>query len=52
MKSDPHSCNKVKCTRCNIAFCWVCGVKISGYEHFNEPNSACYNKLFKGVPGH
>ncbi|XP_059166242.1 E3 ubiquitin-protein ligase RNF14-like isoform X1 [Physella acuta] len=28
-------CNKMTC-RCGISFCWVCGRKIDGYEHFTQ----------------
>lgn len=52
IKADIHSCNKMTCGRCRAFFCWVCGQRITGYDHFNHPLSPCYNKLFQGVPGH
>ena len=49
-KSD--GCNKMSCWRCNTFFCWLCLQRlplIQPYTHFNNPESKCYNQLFRGV---
>ena len=33
-------CNKISCI-CGCILCYVCGQKISGYEHFQENNAKC-----------
>jgi hypothetical protein len=47
-----HQCNKISCNMCRITFCWICGQQVKDYDHFNDRASACYDKLFVGVPGH
>lgn len=46
-------CNKMTCWRCGTYFCWMCGeaLKASGnpYQHFSDPKSSCFNKLFEGA---
>lgn len=27
-------CNKMTCSICRIYFCWACGKRIEGYDHF------------------
>ena len=48
-------CNKMTCTRCHAYFCWLCMATLSRsnpYQHFNGPESKCFNRLFEGVdPG-
>lgn len=48
-------CNKMTCWRCNTYFCWLCAVPLKSttnpYQHFSDPNSPCFNKLFEGVQG-
>lgn len=53
-------CNKMTCSRCGVHFCWICGASIktsssNPYDHFSDPTSACFNKLFEGadeiIPG-
>ncbi|XP_068129032.1 E3 ubiquitin-protein ligase RNF14-like [Hyperolius riggenbachi] len=44
-------CNKMTCTGCKKYFCWLCMDPISRgnpYQHFNDPASRCFNKLFLG----
>ncbi|CAF1472638.1 unnamed protein product, partial [Rotaria sordida] len=40
-------CNAVRCTLCNIQFCWRCQAtdEIDIHKHFMDPNSPCYNKM-------
>lgn len=46
-------CNKMTCWRCNAHFCWICGVAlktpINPYDHYSDPSSPCFNKLFEGA---
>uniref|UniRef100_G3MKP3 RBR-type E3 ubiquitin transferase n=1 Tax=Amblyomma maculatum TaxID=34609 RepID=G3MKP3_AMBMU len=46
-------CNKMTCWRCGTYFCWIClvALKASGnpYQHFSDPRSSCFNKLFEGA---
>uniref|UniRef100_A0A1E1XD30 RBR-type E3 ubiquitin transferase n=1 Tax=Amblyomma aureolatum TaxID=187763 RepID=A0A1E1XD30_9ACAR len=46
-------CNKMTCWRCGTYFCWIClvSLKASGnpYQHFSDPRSSCFNKLFEGA---
>nr|XP_060621177.1 E3 ubiquitin-protein ligase RNF14 isoform X1 [Anolis sagrei ordinatus]XP_060621178.1 E3 ubiquitin-protein ligase RNF14 isoform X1 [Anolis sagrei ordinatus] len=45
-------CNKMTCSVCNRHFCWCCMGSLSKtrpYEHFNDPASPCFNKLFQGL---
>lgn len=47
-------CNKMRCSSCYTFFCNVCGIYLDHdhpYDHFKEPSSACYGKLFDGMPG-
>ncbi|CAF3878672.1 unnamed protein product [Adineta steineri] len=43
-------CNAVKCTICNIQFCWRCLTtdETDIHEHFTNPSSSCYNKMLDG----
>ncbi|XP_008102920.2 E3 ubiquitin-protein ligase RNF14 [Anolis carolinensis] len=41
-------CNRMTCISCNKNFCWRCMNQLSQedpYQHFNDPNSPCFNKL-------
>ncbi|CAF1370563.1 unnamed protein product [Rotaria sordida] len=40
-------CNAVRCTLCNIQFCWRCSATddVDIHKHFLDPNSSCYNKM-------
>lgn len=46
-------CNKMTCWRCGTYFCWICmkALRASGnpYQHFSDPSSGCFNKLFEGA---
>ena len=45
-------CNKMRCSKCNVYFCWLCLMVIPNanpYVHFNTTTSPCFNKLFQGV---
>lgn len=47
-------CNKMKCSSCYSNFCNLCGLYLDmdkPYDHFNDPKSTCYGKLFAGMPG-
>ncbi|EEC05346.1 RING finger protein, putative, partial [Ixodes scapularis] len=48
-------CNKMTCWRCGTYFCWLCAVPLKSatnpYQHFSDPNSPCFNKLFEGIQG-
>lgn len=47
-------CNKMRCSSCFTSFCNLCGVYLEHdrpYDHFKDPSSACYGKLFEGMPG-
>lgn len=49
-----EGCNKMKCTVCNTPFCYVCGEMLyvdDPYEHYRNPLSECYARLFEGMPG-
>ncbi|XP_014218734.1 E3 ubiquitin-protein ligase RNF14-like [Copidosoma floridanum] len=49
-KSD--GCNKMTCWKCNTYFCWICKVRILSkdpYDHYNNPQSECYKKLYAGL---
>ena len=42
----------MKCSKCNVYFCWLCMTVISSanpYTHFNTATSECFNKLFLGA---
>lgn len=43
------------CWRCGTYFCWLCAVPLKSatnpYQHFSDPNSPCFNKLFEGIQG-
>ncbi|KAJ8672730.1 hypothetical protein QAD02_003990 [Eretmocerus hayati] len=48
-KSD--GCNKMTCWKCNTFFCWTCSAKLNRqapYEHYRDPSSRCFNKLYQG----
>lgn len=46
-------CNKMTCWRCGTYFCWMCGLALKAagnpYQHFSDPKSSCFNKLFEGA---
>ncbi|KAM3664443.1 E3 ubiquitin-protein ligase RNF14 isoform 2-T7 [Ammospiza maritima maritima] len=45
-------CNKMTCTACMQYFCWVCMRSLSRtnpYQHFDDPSSPCFNRLFQDV---
>lgn len=45
-------CNKMTCIKCRAYFCWLCMATLSRsspYQHFNSPESQCFNRLFEGV---
>ncbi|XP_056587308.1 E3 ubiquitin-protein ligase RNF14-like isoform X2 [Triplophysa dalaica] len=47
-----HGCNKMTCSSCQGRFCWICLVslsKVNPYSHFNNPNTPCFNQLFRGM---
>ncbi|GAV52619.1 hypothetical protein ZYGR_0AG06100 [Zygosaccharomyces rouxii] len=49
-----EGCNKMKCTVCSTPFCYICGEMLyidDPYEHFRNPLSECYARLFEGMPG-
>lgn len=49
-KSD--GCNMMTCSRCFTKFCFLCGyITDASHEHFADPESTCYRKLFHGMPG-
>ena len=46
LKKD--GCNHIKCTYCQIDWCWMCGKKFLNTEaHYNNPQIDCYNKMFE-----
>ncbi|XP_067125191.1 E3 ubiquitin-protein ligase RNF14-like isoform X2 [Centruroides vittatus] len=45
-------CNKMACWKCKTFFCWICMQilkQVNPYEHFNRPNTPCFNQLFQGA---
>lgn len=47
-------CNKMLCSTCATSFCNLCGVYLERekpYDHFKDPESSCYGRLFQGMPG-
>lgn len=49
-KSD--GCNLMTCVRCHTKFCFICGfITGASHDHFADPSSTCYRKLFHGMPG-
>lgn len=47
-------CNKMKCSSCYTFFCNICSIFLDydhPYDHFTDPSSPCYRKLFHGMPG-
>uniref|UniRef100_A0A8D0DX77 E3 ubiquitin-protein ligase RNF14 n=1 Tax=Salvator merianae TaxID=96440 RepID=A0A8D0DX77_SALMN len=45
-------CNRMTCTACKQEFCWLCMrclPKATPYEHFNDPDSVCFNRLFQNI---
>lgn len=47
-----EGCNKMTCSKCHTFFCNICGDKLNKndpYEHYNNPMSSCYAKLFQGM---
>lgn len=39
-------CNKMICTQCHVAWCWLCETEDITYEHFGNKTGRCYGKLF------
>lgn len=40
------------CWKCQANFCWLCSTRLlnkSPYDHFNDPKSECYQKLYEGL---
>jgi len=52
-----EGCNKMTCYKCGNYFCWQCGSKIGGYDHFHTgkcqlfPNTPLYNPNFDAGGG-
>ncbi|ODQ83003.1 hypothetical protein BABINDRAFT_159481 [Babjeviella inositovora NRRL Y-12698] len=47
-------CNKMTCHLCKTPFCYLCGEfldRARPYDHFNDPVSECYRRLFEGMLG-
>lgn len=47
-------CNKMCCSSCRTFFCNLCGAYLDQYDpydHYRNPESSCYRKLFEGMPG-
>uniref|UniRef100_A0A8R1Z9X3 RBR-type E3 ubiquitin transferase n=1 Tax=Pristionchus pacificus TaxID=54126 RepID=A0A8R1Z9X3_PRIPA len=47
-----NGCNKMKCSKCATAFCWLCLKRLDHgdpYKHFTENNGVCANRLFEGM---
>lgn len=43
-------CNKIKCERCGLKWCWLCRETDIDYDHYNPASkSACANKLWNGT---
>lgn len=46
----PGGCNKMYCNSCGSKWCWLCGEKIYGYDHFNSrAANPCADKLWEGT---
>jgi len=40
------------CSHCGTYFCWLCGSRLNPeapYLHFRNPESKCFNMLYRGV---
>lgn len=40
------------CSHCGTYFCWLCGTRLNPeapYLHFRNPESECFNMLYRGV---
>uniref|UniRef100_A0A6C0EK60 RING-type domain-containing protein n=1 Tax=viral metagenome TaxID=1070528 RepID=A0A6C0EK60_9ZZZZ len=48
LRHEERSCNKITCTSCGVKWCWLCGKGGIDYDHFNDPNNNCNNKLWEG----
>ncbi|TTX06329.1 E3 ubiquitin-protein ligase RNF14 [Bagarius yarrelli] len=38
------------CSSCHLFFCWICQAalsRVNPYSHFSNPNSNCYNLVFR-----
>ncbi|GAV09961.1 hypothetical protein RvY_19441 [Ramazzottius varieornatus] len=46
-------CNKMVCSKCGSAFCWICMHRLTGvdpYDHFQDPqNKNCFMNLMMGI---
>ncbi|XP_019361896.1 PREDICTED: E3 ubiquitin-protein ligase RNF14 [Gavialis gangeticus] len=45
-------CNKMTCNGCRQYFCWICLgslSRVNPYQHFHDPSSPCFNRLFQGM---
>ncbi|XP_063303473.1 E3 ubiquitin-protein ligase RNF14-like isoform X2 [Pelobates fuscus] len=43
-----EGCNKMVCSKCNQAFCWLCMSRLNmddPYKHFKDRTLPCYNRL-------
>ncbi|KAK6351243.1 translation termination inhibitor protein itt1 [Orbilia javanica] len=50
--SKSGGCNHMYCSRCWTHFCLLCGAFLfpdNPYQHYNQPKSSCYNRLWEGV---
>ncbi|KAK6503161.1 translation termination inhibitor protein itt1 [Arthrobotrys musiformis] len=50
--SKSGGCNHMFCSRCWTHFCLLCGAFLfpdNPYQHYNQPKSSCYNRLWEGV---
>lgn len=40
------------CSHCGTYFCWLCGMRLNltaPYLHYSNPESKCYEMLYRGV---
>ncbi|EWC46869.1 hypothetical protein DRE_03881 [Drechslerella stenobrocha 248] len=50
--SKSGGCNHMYCSRCGTHFCLLCGAFLfpdNPYQHYNQSQSWCYNRLWEGV---
>jgi len=43
-------CNKMTCSKCGGYFCWLCGSKIKGYDHFQQKSCQLFLTQTVRVP--